>query len=255
MIELKKVTFEYPDNRFSLGEINLHIEQGEFISILGPNGSGKSTLLRLLSGFLTPATGKVKLFGKELSNYTLKERAKRIAFVSQSNVFPYPFTVYEIVAMGRNPYLGFLGYEKTNDSKIISEILAKMEIEHLANEPITRVSGGEAQRAFIARALAQQSQILLLDEANVFLDVKHQISIFRILKELNEENNITVVFVSHDFNLAAHFSKRALLMKDGKILKDDKVENVLTKENIKDVFEVESEILNVNNSIAVVLRA
>ena len=254
VIELEQVTFGYKDNGFSLREINLKIKEGKFLSILGPNGSGKSTLLKIISGQLQPSKGFVKFKGKEISEIPPKERAKRLALVSQNTTIVYPFTVYEIVAMGRTPYLNFLGYEKKKDSEVVRYALQQMGIEHLAGKSITRISGGEAQRAFIARALAQEPEVILLDEANAHLDVKHQISIYKTLKELNEQKGITVVFVSHDFNLPARFAERILLLKEGRIFKDGTIKNILTQGNIKTVFDVNSEILQRENSIDVLLR-
>jgi iron complex transport system ATP-binding protein len=254
LIELEQVTFEYKDNGFALQEINLKIKEGEFLSILGPNGSGKSTLLKIISGELQPSKGLVKFNGQEVGKIRTKERAKKMAFVSQNATVVYPFTVYEIVAMGRTPYLNFLGYEKKRDSEIVHYALQRMGIEHLAGKSITHISGGEAQRAFIARALAQEPDVILLDEANAHLDVKHQISIYKTLKELNEQKGITVVFVSHDFNLPARFSERVMLLTEGTIFKDGTIKNILTEENIKTVFDVNIEILQRENSIDILLR-
>ncbi len=254
MIELKELSFKYNGSSFSLSGINLQIKEGEFISVLGPNGSGKSTLLKLIGGFLKPFAGEVKISGVDVRNISPKERAKRIAYVPQNTITSYPFTVYEIVAMGRAPYLGLLGYERENDSAVIRDAMERMGIASIADKPITGISGGEMQRAFIARALAQEPEVILLDEANAHLDVKHQISIYKTLKELNEEKKTTVIFVSHDFNLPARFSERAVLLEKGKIFADDKIKNVLTAENIFKVFGVKSVVLKNEESVDILLR-
>ena len=246
LIKLNSVHFSYNRNRpnsgFSLNNINIGIEKGEFVTILGPNGSGKSTLLKIMSGLLLPKSGSIYLKNNAYSNYTHKELARIIAFVPQTTISIFPFSVYEIVMMGRTPYLNFTGYEKTEDRKIVDEALEVVGISHLKYKGINEVSGGEAQRAFIARALAQKPEIILLDEPNAHLDIKHQISIFNLLKRLNEDKKLTVVSVSHDLNLAGNYGKRTILMNRGEIFKDSDKFDVLTEENIKKIFDVQSRI-------------
>lgn len=247
VIKLENIGFTYPrgDNvNPALRRIDLKIENGESITILGPNGSGKSTLLKIISGVLNPSEGKVYLDNKNYNGYSRKELAQKIAYVSQNNFSIFPFSVFEIVMMGRSPYMGMLGYENESDAAKVNEALDTVEISNLKNKGINEISGGEAQRAFIARALVQEPEVILLDEPNAHLDIKHQISIFNLIRNLNTEKNITVVTVSHDLNLAGHFSKRAILMKNGSLYADDKVENILTEKNIKDVFGVNSSVSN-----------
>lgn len=247
LINIDKIGFQYGkskgDYTFSLSEISISIINGEFISILGPNGSGKSTLLKILSGHLKPTTGKMELSGRSYSEFSVKEIAQKIAFVPQFNYSVFPFSVYEIVMMGRTPHLNMFGYENTDDKKAVDAALEIMEITHLKNSSIHEISGGEAQRAYIARALVQQPEIILLDEPSAHLDIKHQISIFNILKERNENENLTIVTVSHDLNLTGHYSSRIILMKNGCIYKDSSVKEILTEENIKNVFDVDSTVV------------
>ena len=253
LVHLINIDFKYKGQQrnsdFSLSNFNYVINSGEFISILGPNGSGKSTLIKLITGYLEAQKGKIILNDKNLNAFDRKEIAKIIAYVPQIPNSIYPFSIYEIVAMGRYPYLDFTGFEKESDKRIINNILDLMELSHLANKGINEVSGGEAQRAFIGRALVQEPKMLLLDEPNSHLDIKHQISIFNLLRKLNHENNLTIVTVMHDLNLSSVYSSRVTLLKNGKIFLDGDVNHTLTPEVIKEVFEVKVKILADGNNL------
>ena len=246
MIELKSVDFKYSlsksDDEFSLSNININIAKGEFVSIIGPNGSGKSTLLKLIAGILKPISGKIIYNEKPLFTYKPKQLAKIIGYVPQNTSSVYPFSVYEIVMMGRTPHLNFSGYEKAHDREIVKEALEYVGIYNLRNKGINEVSGGEAQRAFIARALVQQPEIILLDEPNAHLDIKHQISIFDLLKSFNNDKEITIIAVSHDLNLTGHYGKRGLLLNKGNIVIDNTIKNILSEENIFENFGVNSKV-------------
>ena len=160
----------------------------------------------------------------------------------QNTVSVYPFSVHEIVMMGRTPHLNFSGYENSNDKKIVSEALEYVGIYDLRNKGINEVSGGEAQRAFIARAIVQEPEIILLDEPNAHLDIHHQISIFNLLKIFNKEKELTIITVSHDLNLTGHYGQRGILMDNGKIIGDDSIDLILTEKNIFDIFGVKSRV-------------
>ncbi len=252
LIRLSNIEFSYQelksDSEFSLSGINLIINDGDFLSILGPNGSGKSTLIKLITGYLEPQSGEITLNSTLLKNYTRKEIAKKIAYVPQIPTSIYPFSVYEIIAMGRFPYLGLSGFEKSEDIAVIDKTIELMGLSHLIKKGINEISGGEAQRAFIGRALVQQPKILLLDEPNAHLDIKHQISIFNLLKKLNSQEGITIVTVMHDLNLTSLYSSRVVMLKNGKIFLDGNVNDALIPEMIKSVFEVDVEITTGANS-------
>jgi iron complex transport system ATP-binding protein len=246
-IELTNTCFSYSnknreDALFTLDNINLEIEKQEFISILGPNGSGKTTLLKILAGIYNPGSGTIKIQNNEYDKISRKELYKIISYVPLSVQSVFPFSVYEIVMMGRTPFLNMFGFESRNDKKIVEEALNLVEISHLKNHGINEVSGGEAQRAFLARAIAQNPEIVLLDEPSSHLDIKHQLSIFNLLKKLNREKKLTVVVVLHDLNIAAYYSNRIILMKSGKIYKDGSNPDTLTEENIRNVFEVKANV-------------
>lgn len=246
MLRTKDLNFSYNqndgNNRFSLRDINIEISKGDFTGVFGPNGCGKSTLLKLLSGALNPNSGQVFLHDKNIKNINRKEIARQIAFVPQSTPSIFAYTVYEIVAMGRTPHFGVFGFEGENDRAIINESLEILELDLIADKCINEVSGGEAQRAYIARALAQKPDILLLDEPNAHLDLKHQVIIHNLLQRLNEEQNITIISVSHDLNLSANFCKSAILLNEGMLYCSGNIPDVLTEANIKKIFELDSKV-------------
>ncbi|MBU1095382.1 MAG: ABC transporter ATP-binding protein [Bacteroidetes bacterium] len=226
------------------------------MGIFGPNGCGKSTLLKLLSGVLNPKSGQVLLHNKNMRAINRKEIAKKIAFVPQSAPSIFSYTIYEIVAMGRTPYFGVFGFESEEDRTIINESLEILELDLMSDKCINEVSGGEAQRAYIARALAQKPEILLLDEPNSHLDLKHQVLIYDLLQKLNVEQRISIVTVSHDLNLSANYCKRAVLMNEGLVYCYGSISDVLTEEHIKNIFDLDSRV-NFNYSeddISIVIK-
>ena len=251
IIRLSNISFNYPQKNgntgFSIEELDLSISEGDFLSILGPNGSGKSTLVKLIAHIFEPMQGEMYLLSKKYNEFNRNEFAKLISLVPQNSGTNFPFSIFEIVMMGRSPYLNFMGIENSDDKKLVMDTLDLLEISHLKNKGINEVSGGEAQRALIARAIVQQPKILLLDEPSSHLDIKHQLSIYNLLHELNLEKSITIVAVSHDINLSSNFSSRVVLMKNGKIEYDSIPGEVLTSENIESVFGVLPNIIQNND--------
>lgn len=238
-LTVNNISFSYRSNIPTLTDVSFHVQKGEFLSFVGPNGSGKTTLLRLLDRIFLPRSGAILLHDKNLSAYSRAEIAKRIAFVPQDTTIQFPFTVLEIVLMGRSPHSRGSMFESEHDREVALNMLEVTDTHHLAHQPITTLSGGERQRAFIARALAQQPEILLLDEPNAHLDIAHQLDIFTIIKKLNTETGLTVVSVSHDLNLAAAYSDRIGMLVCGTISALGTPAVVLTKENIENVFRTD----------------
>ena len=222
---LKNVTFSYSKGKRSESEAVLHqlsclILSGRVLGILGPNGSGKSTLLKLLARVFRPQQGTIELLGIPLSDLPQLEVAKRVALVPQETLQVFPFTIAEMVMMGRSPHhqgWGGWHWEDAQDWAVAQNAMEELDVVHLGNRLITEVSGGERQRAVIARALVQEPQILLLDEPTAFLDLHHQLDIARIIKRLNRERGLTVVLVSHDLNLASQYCDQILLLKEGRL--------------------------------------
>lgn len=238
-LHVDHVSFSYQhpsDNSFGLRDITFSVEQGEFFSILGPNGSGKTTLLRVLDRIFLPTSGTVLIFGKDYRTFTRKEIARRIGVVPQEHPFIFPFTVREVVTMGRTPHVRGLGFESKHDEDTVARAMELTDIIHLAEKPITRLSGGERQRVFIARALAQEPDILLLDEPNAHLDITHQLDILHLTRSLSNQRGLTVLAVFHDLNLAALFSTKILLLANGTMIALGTPQEVLTQNAISTVF-------------------
>ena len=222
-----------------LKNVSLTIAAGEVLGILGPNGSGKSTLLKILMRILIPQQGRVELFGQPHAACSQAGISRRVAFVPQETQQAFPFTISEMVLMGRYPHHNRtwgLGWESNQDRAVAMQAMNDLGVSHLGPRLITNVSGGERQRAVIARALAQEPEILLLDEPTAFLDLHHQLEIARIIRRLNRERGLTVVLVSHDLNLASQYCDRLLLLREGEIVTVGSPEEVIAGESLERVY-------------------
>lgn len=235
-LNVNSISFSYSSTVPTLRDVSFHVQKGEFFSLAGPNGSGKSTLLRILNRILIPSEGTVALDGRDITAFARGELARHIALVPQDTTMQFPFTAMEIVLMGRSPHVRGRMFESERDRAIAAEMMKQTDTSHLAHQPVTTLSGGERQRVFIARALAQEPEILLLDEPNAHLDIAHQVEIFAILKRLNSERGLTVVSVSHDLNLAAAYSDRIGMLVCGSLIAVGTPEEVLTAGNIHNAF-------------------
>jgi iron complex transport system ATP-binding protein len=245
LLELNNIKYAYnktDEDNFKIDVEKWEIDKCDFVSLIGPNGCGKSTLLKLICRLIYPMSGRIKYSGIDISEIPLKEYAKLVAYVPQNNYSIFPFTLYEIVMMGRTPYLGTLGFETKEDKQIVMEALDSMGIADLKSKCINEVSGGEAQRAFIARAIVQKPKLILLDEPNAHLDIEHQISIFELLNQLSINRELTILSVSHDLNLIGLYSQKIAFMDNGKITIQGRKKDVLTENNIRKVFNVESTV-------------
>jgi iron complex transport system ATP-binding protein len=216
--------------------LTFSIDGGSFTGIIGPNGSGKSTLLKSLSRVLKPVKGAVLLDEENLYSLDTREVAKRMAVVPQETAVNFSFKVKEVVIMGRSPHLGLFQSEGREDFEVARQAMELTNTYHLADRLITAISGGERQRVIIAKALTQEPKIILLDEPTSHLDINHQIEILNLLKRLNRENNLTIIAVFHDLNLAAQYCDNLVLMKSGSIFTLGEPEAVLTTDNIKEVY-------------------
>lgn len=237
-VELKNIIFGY-DKQKILNDISIDIEAGSFTSIIGPNGSGKSTLLKVISSLITPEGGNVKLDGIDIKAMSQLDIAKKIAVVPQENNIEYRFSVQDIVLMGRYPHLGRFQTESLNDYKLVGNALEMTNTLYLKDRYINELSGGEKQRVIIARALAQQPKIILLDEPTSYLDIQHQVEVLELLERLNKEEGLTVVLILHDINLAARFSSNMILLKEGAIIEKGSPKDVITLENLKNAYEID----------------
>ena len=236
MIRASAVGFAY-DGRSVVEDVDLVIHAGEFVGIAGPNGAGKSTLLQLVSGYLHPLRGTVALRGDDMRRLARRHIARSIAVVAQRSDVAFSFSVTEMVLMGRQPYAGLAAFDTAEDLRIAAESLDAVGAAHLAAKPFDQLSGGEQQLVLIARALAQQSAILILDEPTTYLDLKHQWDLLRLLADLNRRGT-TILVTLHDLNLAARACSRIVLMKAGRVVADGPSGAVLNEEQLRQVYEL-----------------
>jgi iron complex transport system ATP-binding protein len=222
-----------------LSEVSLNVGPGEMVGIIGPNGSGKTTLLRLLSGEERPDTGTVMWEGRPLADWPVKERARRIALLQQEGLPPLDFTVEEVVMMGRHPHQSWWPWMTEQDRALVEEILADTDLLSHRWRPVAVLSGGERQRVAIAQAMAQQPQLLLLDEPTTYLDVRHQLGMLDRIVRWKQKDGLSVVIVLHDLNLAAQFCDRLLLLKNGQVIREGTPEQVIQASVIRDVFGID----------------
>ncbi len=232
ILKLDQVQFGYSAG-FRISDLTLEVEARCMMGLVGPNGSGKSTVLRLMSGLLTPGSGQVLFDNRPLRLYSRRDFARRLAVVSHERTFEFPFTVRDIVTMGR---FSHSSAGEANEDQVIEEALARTGTLGLAERSITQLSSGERQLVLIARAIAQEPAVMLLDEPDAHLDVHHQLRVFRLLRELNEERSITIVLVSHDLSATASFCKTLVLMSRGAIIKTGDPREVIVPEILETVY-------------------
>ena len=239
MLAINNLTFSY-DRKPVLDGISFDVPAGDFCAVIGPNGSGKSTLLKAVSGLLPEASVRsaVSVDGQKLSDYTPLALARKVAYVPQRVDIVFDFTVFDTVMMGRHPHQSRWETGTPHDIEVVTEMLGKTGLLPLKDRMLTQLSGGEVQRVMIARAMAQQTPILLLDEPLSNLDVTHKFEVMRLLRALNRDRNVTVLIVVHDFAFAKQFAATTLLLKDGKLLAHGKTEEVITLPMIRDAFDM-----------------
>ena len=240
-IKVDDVSFSY-ESLDALRNVSFEVRQSEFVGIIGPNGAGKSTLLNAISRILRPRSGAVMLNDLDVQEMDQKELAKVLGFVAQDSSIPFRFSVLDFVMMGRNPHLSRFKMESAQDLQIAEESMTKTGVHHLAERAVTEISGGERQRALIARALTQTPRVLLLDEPTLHLDVGSQFEIMDLLRGLSRIKNLTVIAVYHDFNLAARYCDRIILMNKGRVEAVGSPKEILTKDHVKNVFNIEVHI-------------
>lgn len=228
-----------------LKDINIEVDNKEVVGIIGPNGSGKSTFIKCIYRVLKPSDGAILLDKVDIKDMTVKESSKRLAVLSQHNNYNFDFTVKDIVLMGRSPHKRFMERDNKEDYAIVNDALKKVEMLEFKDRCFQSLSGGEQQRVILARALAQQPQCLILDEPTNHLDIKYQLQLMRIVKNLN----IEVIAAIHDLNIAAMYCDKIYVLKDGEIIKYGNPKEVLTQKLIKEVYEVDAEVILNNERI------
>lgn len=225
-------------------DLNLEIPKGKITTIIGANGCGKSTILKTLARIIKPKSGSIYINNKELNSQDSKELAKAMAVLPQSPQAPNGLTVKELISYGRFPHQKGFGKLKDEDKDIINWALEKTRILEFRDRPIEALSGGQRQRAWIAMALAQETDILLLDEPTTYLDLAHQLEVLKLLEELNKKEGRTIVMVIHELNNAARFADHMIGVKKGKIVCQGTAHEVMTKENLREIFNIDAEIVN-----------
>ena len=238
IIEVKNLSFGYTPQNTILKDISFEIKTGTFLAIAGPNGAGKSTLLNLLCGTLKPKSGTIRIDATPIESYNWEALAGQVAVVRQEFVPVFGFSVIETVLMARTPYFGTFGFENKTDKQIVNEALEATDTAQFASRPLGSLSGGERQRVFIARALAVNSPVLLLDEPTSFLDLKHQVGIYDLLKSTQLEKGKTIVAITHDINMAAQYCDEILLLGTNSDYHIGQTKDVFSPEQIEKVFGV-----------------
>ncbi|MCG8552731.1 MAG: ABC transporter ATP-binding protein [Desulfobacterales bacterium] len=238
---LKDICFSY-ESRAIFSGLSLEIEHGCFHGVLGPNGSGKTTLLDLITGHLKPQSGRILLDGRPLDDLTVAELAKKCALVPQDFRVNFPFTVAQVVMMGRYPHLGRFSAPGAKDRELVARAMAAAGIGNFSLRNVTELSGGERQRVVFARALAQDASCLILDEAASNLDIRHTLSLMALAADRVKNKGLTVISVMQDLNMAARFCRTLLFLKKGRVIAHGPVDEVFTESVIKKVFHVSSRV-------------
>lgn len=236
-INIQNLHFGY-DNRVIFNDLSVSFPQGGFCSILGPNGSGKTTLLKCVAGLLKPDSGTIQLNGKPMSEYKMTEMARTLAYVPQYQDIVFDISVFDYVMLGRNPYQTPWEMQRPEDKEVVEDMLQRCKVWKYRDNLLQALSGGERQRVMIARAMAQQTGIMLLDEPLSNIDVTHKFEIMDILQQLNEEQGVSILIILHDLPIAKSYSKQILLLKEGNVLQYGDRNAVLTEGYIRNCFDL-----------------
>ena len=234
--ECRRLTYQYPRGPLAICGVSLAVGPGSMTALIGANGSGKSTLIRMLAGLLRPTSGEVVLDGRGLRDWEARARAREIAYLPQVTAVAFPFRVWEVVLTGRSPHMGRLGVDSPRDRERAMEALESTGAAHLAEREITALSGGERQMVILARALAQEPRLLLLDEPSAALDLKHRVELMRTLSRLREQRGLSAIMITHDLQLAGSLFDRVVALRCGAIASEGAPEAVLRSEILADIY-------------------
>lgn len=243
MLSFSHVAAGYGDKRV-LQDVSFQIQKGEYVALIGSNGTGKSTLIKCISGLIPLDDGEIEICGQSLHHLKARERARMVAVVPQSYYVDYDFSVEDIVMMGRNPYIDFRHRESKEDREIAERAMRRTNTLQFRDRPYNELSGGERQRVILARAITQQPKIILLDEPTSALDLHHQIEVMELIRELNEKEDITVMAVLHDINLASRFCSRIVILKDGMVKSDGAPKEIINQEEMETLYNMKLLIKN-----------
>lgn len=243
LLKLEDISFAYETTPV-LKDLSISIQENDFIGLIGPNGSGKSTLLKIMGAILKPDSGSIQFKESPLSKIRKKLFAQSVSWIPQEHPMVFPFKVSEIVLMGRHPYLSPLSFESKEDFEISQRAMETTMTSQFADRYFNEISGGEKQRVMIASALAQNPEMMLLDEPTAALDLKYQIQILSILKNLNVGHKMALIMAMHDLNLASKFCNRLILLNEGQIVRDGAPEQVLEKNILEQVYGIEIDLVS-----------
>lgn len=252
---IQNLSIAYAKQQPVLRGVSMEVGDGEFAAIVGPNGAGKSTLLKVAAGLLGGFSGSVEFLGLPIGDWQPVELARKVAFVPQETHVVFPFTVEEMVLMGRSPHRQGTFFDRTSETAAAARAMVLTDTRELAGKTFNELSGGERQRVVLASALAQSPEVLLLDEPTVYLDLKHQLGFYRILDRLNRQEGMTILAVTHDLNLAAQHAQRMVALREGRVLADGIPSSVLSRRTIQEIFEVNADVISRPQGGAYILPA
>ena len=255
MLKIRELKARVVDGPEILKGINLDVNAGEIHAVMGPNGSGKTTLLGCLLGQLKPTAGRIELDGKAIKSYSPRQRAKLMAYVPQQPGTAFAFTSAEIILAGRLSHTGILGLTSRQDQEIARAAMEMTGTLDFADRMLDELSGGEAQCVMIARALAQQPSVMLLDEPTSHLDIANQLKIYKMMRRLADDWGMAIVCVSHDINLAARFADELVLMRDGRVVAGGTVEQVIDREILAETYGVQIDLIDVPGQTVPIVQA
>ncbi|MGM0601796.1 MAG: ABC transporter ATP-binding protein [Bacillota bacterium] len=247
ILNVKQLHFSY-DKEEILKDINFELKKGELLTLIGPNGSGKSTILKCINSYLKAKKGTVELFDKEINSYSREELARIIAYLPQKDSYNFPLNVFETVLMGRKPHSRWK--IKEEDKKITAALISELGLEKIAFKNINNLSGGQQQKVFIARMMAQKPEIILLDEPTNNLDLRHQLEIFKLVEEQTEKG-ISAVITMHDLSLVSRYSDKIIMLREGKVFASGG-KDILTEANIREVYGVQVSLRRHNGNMIII---
>ncbi|MGG4130454.1 ABC transporter ATP-binding protein [Paenibacillus illinoisensis] len=243
LIEVAGAGKMYGEHR-ALHNVDWRVTEGEWWGVVGPNGSGKSTLLQLIAGTEQPGAGSIRIAGREITSYTRKDLSRMIAVLQQDGLPAISYPVRDVVEMGRYPYQNWLGRESADGAAVVDRVLEELGLTEMADRPLDALSGGQRQRVALAKVMAQEPKLLLLDEPTTFLDIRYQLQFMELLSSWRQKNKITIVAVLHDLNLAAQFCDQILALREGMCVSSGTPHSLMTEENIRDIFRVNPAMVN-----------
>lgn len=237
VISTEKLSVGYEKN-IIVSDINFEVKQGEILTLIGPNGAGKSTVLKVLAGYLENLAGNIIIVGRDAHKISASEMSQKLSVLLTERIRPDLMTCREVVETGRYPYTGKFGLLSEHDKKIVNNAIEAVEISELSDMYFNSVSDGQKQRVMLARAICQEPEILILDEPTSYLDIRHKIVFFEILRRLVSERKIAVILSIHELNFAEKISDKVLCIKDGKIIRAGEPKEIFTEENIREIYDI-----------------